>query len=410
MVTRLDTLIDKRGQAWDRTQALLEDIRDRDVTPDERRELDRLDEDLKRWSEEVEAIMRTERIPQSETDDGGRLDPGALVLRSNQRLSDWAIERGLFDHRQGEQLRFGHWLRGAATGDWTGAEPERRAMAENTLAAGGAMVPTPLAAQIIDRARAIAATLRAGAVTVPMTSQTLRIARVAGDPSAAWHSESAVIAESDMTFESVELKAKTLPSLVRASRELVEDGHDVQGVLEHAFASQLALTLDRAALYGSGVDPEPRGTKLTTGVTQTSLGANGGPVTYDALIDASAALWSANETPTAAIHSPRTEQQLAKLKDTTGQYLAPPKALDSLPRYATNQVPTNLTVGTSTTTSDSFVGDFSQLLIGVRTGLAIEVLRERYADRFELGFLAHLRADVAVARPGAFVVVTGITA
>ena len=42
---------------------------------------------------------------------------------------------------------------GLATGYWDGAEAERRAMSEGTATAGGHLVPTPLAARVIDKAR-----------------------------------------------------------------------------------------------------------------------------------------------------------------------------------------------------------------------------------------------------------------
>lgn len=65
-----------------------------------------------------------------------------------------------------------------------------------------------------------------------------------------------------------------------------------------------------------------------------------------------------------------------------------PDYIADLPRYDTNQVPTNLTVGTGTTCSDTFVADWSQLLVGIKTRIQITTLTERYADYGEIGFLA----------------------
>ncbi len=327
-----------------------------------------------------------------------------------QRMTDWASDNDLVrPDERGMSLQ--KWLRGAVTGDWTDADIERRAMSESVLAGGGYMVPTPLATTIIDRARNMARVLQAGAVTVPMTAQTLKLARVAGDPTAAWHTENAAIAPSDMTLEGVTLTARTLTSLVTASRELIEDAPNVEQALTDAFAAQLALSLDLASLYGSGTAPEPRGVKNTTGVTLTANGANGtaiGTLKYDVLADAIGTLRDQNEEPTAVIDSPRTERGFAKLADTTGQPLQPSDYVKSVPRYSTNQVPVNLTVGTSADTSDIFVADWRQLLIGIRHNFAIEILKERFADNYQLGFLAHLRADVLVARPKAFVVSSGV--
>ena len=54
------------------------------------------------------------------------------------------------------------------------------------------------------------------------------------------------------------------------------------------------------------------------------------------------------------------------------------------------------------------MAQWSELLIGVRTNLEITVLRERSADLGAFELLAWARVDVAVARPAAFDVVTGV--
>jgi HK97 family phage major capsid protein len=301
-------------------------------------------------------------------------------------------------------------VRGLLTGDWSEADAERRALVEGTATAGGHLVPTPLSARIIDRARNQTRVLQAGAQIVPMEAQTLKLARVVGDPTAAWHTEMAAISASDMTFDSVVLSAKTLASRVLISRELMEDAQGVDDEVEKAFAAQFGLTVDLAALYGSGTAPEPRGVKSTTGVTKTSLGTDGASPTYDALIDSVFRVRGANHEPTAQIMANRTGQTFAKAKDTTGQYLTPPAALDGIRRLTTVQVPTNLTVGLSTDTSDVFTADWSELLVGVRTRLEITVLRERSMDVGAYELLAWWRGDIAVARPAAFDNVTGVRA
>ncbi len=81
-----------------------------------------------------------------------------------------------------------------------------------------------------------------------------------------------------------------------------------------------------------------------------------------------------------------------------------------MPRFKTTQVPTNLTTGLSTDTSEVYTGDFRQLFIGVRTTLQITALVERYADVGEVGLLAWYRGDVQVARAEAFEVLTCVRA
>lgn len=334
------------------------------------------------------------------------------VLAPEQRVADWARSAGeLRDDGplNDGPLNLGRYVRGIVSGDWSGADAERRALAEGTMASGGFMVPTPLSATVIDRARNQGRVFQAGAQTVPMTSQTLKMARVAGDPTAAWHSENALIADSDMTLESVTFTAQTLTGIVRASREVIEDATGIGTELESAFADVVALALDRAALYGTGTAPEPRGVKNSTGITTQSQGANGAALTnYDPFVDAIGTLRDNNEDATGIIYAPRTERAINKLKDTTNQPMRPPQVVEGVPRYATNQVPTNLTQGVAINASDAFVADWAKLLVGIRTSFEIKVLTERWADFGQVAFMVWLRGDVVVARPKAFVVITGI--
>ena len=95
--------------------------------------------------------------------------------------------------------------------------------------------------------------------------------------SPAWKTENAAITDADMTFDCVTFTARTLVRLVKLSVELFEDADpSSEDVIARAFASQLALELDRVALRGTGTAPEPRGVLNTSGVTVTTHGANGG--------------------------------------------------------------------------------------------------------------------------------------
>lgn len=342
-------------------------------------------------------------------------DSNRAALAPEQRVQDWARSQGMIptDHEEGPRaLDFGRYVRGMVTGNWRESDMERRAMSEGTLTAGGYAVPTILSSQIIDLARNRAQVLAAGAQLVPMSNQTVDLAKWAGDPTAAWHSENATITPSDAVLGRVRLQAKTLASIVIASRELIEDADPltVSQSLTQAFAAQFALTVDLAALYGAGVAPQPQGLKTASGVTVTPIGANGAPPTnYDWLVNSVFAVRAANETPNAVLYAPRTAKSLALLKDTTNQPLQAPAYLDNVARFETAQIPTNLVVGTSgTTTSDAFCGDWTQLLVGVRTDLKIQVLSERYVDAGQVGFSAWWRGDIGMARTAAFNITSGL--
>jgi HK97 family phage major capsid protein len=56
----------------------------------------------------------------------------------------------------------------------------------------------------------------------------------------------------------------------------------------------------------------------------------------------------------------------------------------------------------------AILGGFEQLLLGVRSSLRVEVLRERYAEFHQYAFIGHLRMDVALEHPEAFAQITGL--
>jgi HK97 family phage major capsid protein len=127
------------------------------------------------------------------------------------------------------------------------------------------------------------------------------------------------------------------------------------------------------------------------------------------LIDAAGVVAGNNFEPSAHIMAPRTFYALAKLRDATtaGQYLRPPDSLP--PRLHTKQVPINLTVGGSSDCSEVYTGDFAQCLVGIRTSLEIDVLRESLMiSGGQYAMVAWLRGDVQLAQPTAFVVDRGV--
>lgn len=286
----------------------------------------------------------------------------------------------------------------------------RASLSEGTDSAGGYTVPSHLMREMIDAMRARTVAVQAGALTIPLETEKTTIARLDSDPAAGWRMELGNVAAGNPTFGAVSFQARSLACLVKVSRELLEDSINIDSALMQAFAGAMAVELDRVALFGSGTAPEPRGVFNTTGVSVVSMGANGAALTgYGNLLDAIYELEAANAgAPTAMVMAPRTSRVLNGLVDSTGQPLNAPAAVTAVPRLVSTVVPINQTQGTATNASTVVVGDFSNLLIGVRTQLRIEVIRELFASTMEYAFLAHLRADVAVAQPKSFALIKGV--
>jgi HK97 family phage major capsid protein len=140
------------------------------------------------------------------------------------------------------------------------------------------------------------------------------------------------------------------------------------------------------------------------------MGTNGAALTnYDKLLDAIQTLLDAKASePSGALLASRTLITFDKLKDTTNQPLRRPVSIEKLPFMATTSMPVTQTQGSAVNASSIIAGDFRELLIGMRTTLRIEVLKERYAENLQYGFVAHLRMDVQLAHPASVVKLIGI--
>lgn len=331
----------------------------------------------------------------------GWADDKGNEVRTLRPQDSWATSRV-------EGLSMGDTLRALVTGPRNDAE--RRALSEGTDSAGGYTVPAPLAAMWIDKLRAQSVAIRAGAVTVPMTSQTLDMARLETDPTIGWRAESASIATGDPTFGRVQFVAKSLAGYVKMSRELAQDSVNISAILESAFVRAMALELDRAAIFGDGSNDSPTGIINTSGINEVSMGTNGASLSsYDKLLDAIYEMQLDNAAdPTAAIMHPRTNIALAKMKTGDGYPVPRGEILSRVPFLTTTAAPINETQGSASTASSIVFGDYRMLLLGMREQITIEVDRHVFATTGEVALIAHMRADVQLGHKVSFSRLKGI--
>ena len=263
----------------------------------------------------------------------------------------------------------------------------------------------------IDKVRNAGKVFTAGATTVPLDSDTQSIPRLITDPTFQWRNESAAFNDTNGTFERVTFTPRSGGFIVKTSEELYQDMISGAGaIIENTLVQVAALELDRVALRGSGTPPEPDGIRNQSGVTIQSLGTNGAIPTYGDVMTALTTLLTANRNPNGWMMAPRTSQTFAGLKDTTNQPLNPPGPVGDLTPFVTSQIPVNLTQGSSSVASEIYVAEWADLLVGIRLGVQLRLLTERYADTGQYAWRVFLRADVQLAHPESFVVITGALA
>ncbi len=291
----------------------------------------------------------------------------------------------------------------------------------STDAAGGYLLTPELSTRFVDLARANSVCLKAGTPTLNMESRDVRIAKLTADATSVWRAEAAAVQSSEVTFGAVTLSAQTLACAVPISIELIEDSSNVAQLVQQTIMRAMGQKLDAAILEGSGSGAEPTGILNTSGIN--TVATVGTPTNYaemttavkDLLVDN----YAGDNSGLAWIAHPRDFATYDGLADTTGQFLQPTQWVGDLQWFSTTELPT--TDGGSSNESSMIVGDFSQVVLGMRTrGIQIRVSADGIANdgssdinatsQLLRWIIAYVRADVAVLRPDHFTALTGVTA
>jgi HK97 family phage major capsid protein len=249
----------------------------------------------------------------------------------------------------------GNALAAMACGEGHRYREEVRALSEGINTAGGLMVSEELSAQIIDLARAKSVVFEAGAVVVPMQSDTLRLVRIGADASVAQVGEGATISESDGSFDSILLTARKLATLTSATNELLADAANASEVIVSSLAAGMGVAMDDYIL-----DKIFASTQLGTEASIASIG-------YADLLKARHDVRQLNGNPATLICNPALPYDLSLLTEaTTNAFMQPPAQL------------ADLQILDSTAVSDdhALLGDFSKVIVGMRKNIELRMSSE----------------------------------
>jgi HK97 family phage major capsid protein len=350
--------------------------------------------------------------PRAVIDDNGQRHP---ILRSGDSLYDRLRERGGVSSAEAPNLA--RALRGVLTGDARGLTPVERAMGESTLPGGGYSVPAELSALWLDAVRAATVTVQAGVGTIPMATQTLRIAQIVTDLVPGFRAEGTAFPTNDLVLGAIDLRARTIGVATSASVELLADSEMANTMLVTALTNSMAGAVDAALLNGSGNTVSPADSPLgILGWAGVNAVAGGAITNYDYWLSAMNAIEVANLAANAVIDHPNTRDKQRKLKTGGGFWdgtasagihldqttLVPPPDYAALGKFMTTSMP----AGTS------LVGDFAWATFGIRESIIIEATRVGGGDALSKGLVyvrAYMRLDCATLRPKAFTKITGLT-
>ena len=367
------------------------------------------------------------------------------------------------DQKQQERYSLVSGIRAALTGDWSEAgyvrelsqEVERSGLkrsAERSFfvpftaltkratyvtsgsTTGGNLVATDLYDQdFIEALRNQSKMMSLGVKALPGLVGDVAIPRRSGVSSTYYlSSETTAITQSESTFDQVQMVPKNLAALSKYSRQtLLTATPGIEELIRTDLTDGLNTAVDLGILNGAGSSGAPTGIMQTSGIGSVAIGTNGGAVTIEALVDLEEQILIDNGNVSDNMAYVTNAKVLAELKKLRaggsasgdGSFLwntdpasigrgGTPGSVNGYPLAVTNQVPSNLTKGSSSgVCSAILMGDFSQCSVGF-WGSGLEITVGEESDDFAKA-LTSVRGiityDVAVRHAESFAACLDIT-
>lgn len=279
----------------------------------------------------------------------------------------------------------------------SGGRLGQRDLVVGTPTAGGNLVATELlASSFIDILVNQLSVMQMGATMLPGLQGNIAIPRATAGSTGYWVAENAGPTESQQAFDQVALTPKTAGAYVDYGRRLLlQASIAVEAFVRMDIARTMALMIDLAALAGTGASNQPRGVLNTSGIGSVAGGTNGLAPTWDHIVALETAVANAN-APTGSLGYLTNTKVRGKLKTTqkfsgtNGQEIWQGGELNGARALVSNQVPSNLTKGSSSGVCSAILyGNWSDLLIALWGGL--DIMLDPYA-----GSLAGTRRVIAL--------------
>ncbi len=390
-MNKILALREKRAKLWEETKAFLDSHRGEDgmVSAEDNATYEKMETDVVALGREIERLERQAAIDRE-------LDqPTAAPLVSTPvaRTPEKKAGRASNEYKQA----FWNQMRGRSTYEI------RNALQVGELSEGGYTVPDEFERQLIEGLED--ENIMRGLVHVITTgSGEHKIPIVASHGTGSWVEEEQQIPESDDAFTQVTLSAHKFATMIRISRELLNDSaFDLAAYIAHEFVRRAGAAEEQAILTGDG-------SHKPIGLLHDTLGAQVGittasatVITADELIDMQHSLKSGYRRKAVWIMNDATISAIRKLKDGQGQYIWQPGIKEGAPDMLFNQrvLMSNYMPLIATGNKVILYGDFSYYWLAEREGRTLERLNELYAVTDQIGFKMTERLDGRLILPEA---------
>ena len=385
------SLREKRAKLWNDTKAFLDSHRDGDgmVSAEDNATYEKMEADVVALGKEIERLERQAAIDR-ELD---QPTASPLVSAPIARTPEQKAGRASVEYKKA----FWNQMRGRSSYEI------RNALQVGELSEGGYTVPDEFDKQLIEGLED--ENIMRGLVHIIRTgSGEHKIPIVASHGTGSWVEEEQQIPESDDAFSQVILTAHKFATMIRISRELLNDSaFDLAAYISHEFVRRAGAAEEQAILTGDG-SHKPIGLLHNTqgaqvGVTTASATA----ITADELIDMQHSLKSGYRRKAVWIMNDATISAIRKLKDGMGQYIWQPGIKEGAPDMLFNQkvLMSNYMPLIATGNKVILYGDFSYYWLAERESRTLERLNELYAVIDQVGFKMTERLDGRLILPEA---------
>ncbi len=288
-------------------------------------------------------------------------------------------------------------------------ETERRAfetlIRENRTAGNvektdnGAVIPTTIANQIIEKVKQLAPLY---ALATKFNVKGKLTFPVAGDDfTTGYHDEFTALTSQKTKFTSVELDGFLAGALSKVSNSLINNSQfDIVSYVVNKIAQSVAEFLEKELITGK---TKINGVLDLTGnaKTVTKFETTADLPTVDELIALQVAVPQQYQGGCVWLVSNKTLVALRQLKDQNGRYLLQDDITNG---FGYSLLGKPVMVSDNMTDKNVVYGDFSAMYVNVHEDASVQVLTEKYADEHATGVLTWIEVDARVIEPQKIVV------
>ena len=293
----------------------------------------------------------------------------------------------------------------------------KRTMSVGTNNAGGFLVENTIEG-FVDVLRPLSVVAQMGASVMAGLQGNLLIPRQTGTATVQWVAENGAASASQLALDQISLTPHTITGFTDLTRRLrLQSSPAAEQLVRQDLMTTLALGIDSAAINGTGASNQPTGLLYISGLGAEIGGTNGAAPTWDNIVDMETIVGTANATlgNLGYLTNPKVRGKLKRTQKFSGANADSiwdsenvmqngAGSMNGYRAFASTQVPSNLTKGTSSGVCSAIIfGNWSDLIIGQWGSIDLLVDPYTFSNTGALRVVVIADVDVNVKHAASFV-------